>query len=355
MKTIIVKVNDLQKDRAYLEQAGEIIRQGGLVGFPTETVYGLGADAFNVSASKKIYEAKGRPSDNPLIVHISDRRMLDSLVEEIPEKAKIMMDRFWPGPMTLIFKKSAIVPKTITGGLDTVAIRMPDNDIARAVIEAAGTGIAAPSGNLSGKPSPTIAEHMIDDMDGRIDMIIDGGMVGMGLESTIVDVTCDPPVILRPGFITREMLEEVTGTVEYDKAIFAKQGEDVHPKAPGMKYRHYAPAGEFTMYQGEEKTVAGEIIKQALVKQEKGYKVGIITTGQHKSLYEKLAESNIEVVTIGDAERPETIANNLYKVLRDFDKNKTEYIYGETFDEKNIGQAIMNRLTKAAGYNIVSV
>lgn len=355
MKTIIVKVNDLQKDREYICRAGEIIRNGGLVGFPTETVYGLGADALNAAAAAKIYEAKGRPSDNPLIVHISKISMLDSLVKEIPDKAKILMNQFWPGPMTLIFEKKAIVPKGTTGGLDTVAIRMPDNDIARALIDAAGTGIAAPSGNLSGKPSPTMAEHMVDDMEGRIDMIIDGGMVGMGLESTIVDMTCDPPMILRPGFVTKEMLEKVIGTVEYDSAIFEKPGEDVHPKAPGMKYRHYAPSGDFTMYQGEEKAVAEEIVRQAMVRQKQGYKVGVITTNRHRELYSKLAEENIEVVAIGDEERPETIANNLYKVLRDFDKNNTEYIYGETFEEKNLGQAIMNRLTKAAGYNIVSV
>lgn len=355
MDTIIVKVNDPQKDREYMDKAGEIIRNGGLVGFPTETVYGLGADALNVSASEKIYKAKGRPSDNPLIVHISDISMLDALVREIPYKAKILMERFWPGPMTLIFNRSDVVPQTTTGGLETVAVRMPDNEIARALIESAGTGIAAPSGNLSGKPSPTIAEHMIDDMDGRIDMIIDGGMVGMGLESTIVDMTCEPPMILRPGFITKEMLEEAIGTVEYDKAIFAKPDSDVKPKAPGMKYRHYAPAGEFTMYRGEAEKVAEEIIKQACEKQKQGYKVGIITTTQHRELYVKLVGNKIEVVTIGDEERLETIANNLYKVLRDFDKNNTEYIYGETFDEKNIGQAIMNRLTKAAGYNIVSI
>lgn len=349
MKTTIVKITNLKADKEYIDRAGEIIKSGGLVGFPTETVYGLGADALNEAAAAKIYAAKGRPSDNPLIAHIADLSMLEPLVKEIPEQAKILMDKFWPGPMTLIFRKSDIVPKGTTGGLETVAVRMPDNEIARALIKASGTSIAAPSGNLSGKPSPTIAEHMIDDMDGRIDMIIDGGMVGMGLESTIVDMTCEPPMILRPGFITKEMLEDAIGRVEYDKAIFEKPKEGVHPKAPGMKYRHYAPAGVFVMYQGDVGKVADEIIRETLMKWGKGYKVGVITTSQHKILYSELIEKNIEVVTIGDEERPETIANNLYKVLRDFDKSKTEYIYGETFAENALGQAIMNRLTKAAG------
>lgn len=355
MKTIIEKIDNVEKDREYIEKAGEIIKEGGLVGFPTETVYGLGADALNEQAAAKIYAAKGRPSDNPLIVHIADLSMLEPLVKKIPKKAEILMKKFWPGPMTLIFEKSDIVPKGTTGGLDTVAVRMPDNEIARALIKASGTSIAAPSGNLSGKPSPTIAEHMIDDMDGRIDMIIDGGMVGMGLESTIVDVTCEPPMILRPGFITKEMLDATIGNVEYDKAIFEKPKEGVHPKAPGMKYRHYAPSGDFSMFDGDEESVAKEIIKRAIEKEGQGYKVGVITTCQHKDFYSELIKRNVEVVTIGDETRPETIANNLYKVLRDFDKNSTEYIYGETFAKDNLGQAIMNRLTKAAGYHIFHV
>jgi L-threonylcarbamoyladenylate synthase len=355
IETIIEKIEDLKRDSAVIEKAGRIIREGGLVGFPTETVYGLGADALNEEAAAKIYAAKGRPSDNPLIAHISNVGMLDDLVQEIPEKAKVLMDRFWPGPMTLIFKKSEVVPKGTTGGLDTVAVRMPDNDIARALIDASGTPIAAPSGNLSGKPSPTIAEHMIDDMDGRIDMIIDGGMVGMGLESTIVDMTCEPPMILRPGFITKEMLCEVIGEVEYDKAIFAKPDENVRPKAPGMKYRHYAPSGDFSMYEGDEEKVVAVITQKAAQKLKEGKKVGVITTYQHCDLYKPLEQMGAEIITIGDENKLETIANNLYKVLRDFDKKGTEFIYGETFREDDLGKAIMNRLTKAAGYNIISV
>ena len=355
MDTIIEKVNNIKEDYECIEKAGQIIKEGGLVGFPTETVYGLGADALNEDAAAKIYAAKGRTSDNPLIAHISRISMLDDIVTEIPEKAKLLMEKFWPGPMTLIFNKSEIVPKGTTGGLDTVAVRMPDNEIARALIEASGTPIAAPSGNLSGKPSPTIAEHMIDDMDGRIDMIIDGGMVGMGLESTIVDMTCDPPMILRPGFITKEMIDEVIGEVEYDKAIFAKPDENLKPKAPGMKYRHYAPSGEFVMYEGKDSDVVAAIVDVATAKLKEGKKVGVITTCQHYEYYKKIEAIGAEVITIGDENKLETIANNLYKVLRDFDKKGTEYILGETFSEDNLGKAIMNRLTKAAGYNIISV
>lgn len=355
MKTVIVKTNSQNIDMDAIRQAGSIIRQGGLVAFPTETVYGLGADALNADASAKIYAAKGRPSDNPLIAHIADRDMLQPLVREIPAMAVKLMDAFWPGPMTLIFNKSELVPKGTTGGLDTVAVRFPNHPIAQALIKEAGTSIAAPSANLSGKPSPTLGEHVIDDMNGRIDMIIDGGMVGMGLESTIIDVTTTPPMILRPGFITREMIEKVAGDVEYDKAIFAKPEEGLKPKAPGMKYRHYAPSADYTIYRGDAEKVAEKIILLANEKANAGKRTGIITANQHMHLYEGRLDEKITIVSLGDLDRPETIANRLFKVLRDFDKIQTEYILGEAFSEDNVGKAIMNRLTKAAGYNIIDV
>jgi L-threonylcarbamoyladenylate synthase len=307
MKTIIAKAKVDEINMDVIRKAGDIIKNGGLVAFPTETVYGLGADALNEEAAARIYAAKGRPSDNPLIAHIADIDMLRPLVKEIPEVAHKLIEAFWPGPMTLIFEKSQIVPKGTTGGLDTVAVRYPSHPIAQALIKEAGTSIAAPSANLSGKPSPTLGEHVVDDMDGRIDMIIDGGMVGMGLESTIIDVTVTPPMILRPGFITKEMIEQVIGQVEIDKAILSKPEEGLKPKAPGMKYRHYAPSADFTIYNGEAEKVA------------------------------------------------ETIANHLYKALRDFDKKGTQRIFGEAFSNENVGQAIMNRLTKAAGYDIIDV
>ena len=355
MDTIIVKMNESDIDEEKICQAAEIIRSGGLVAFPTETVYGLGANALDPVASTKIYAAKGRPSDNPLIAHIADLEMLKPLVEEIPEAARKLMDAFWPGPMTLIFKKSDLVPKETTGGLDTVAVRYPNHKIAQALIREAGVSIAAPSANLSGKPSPTLGEHVIDDMDGRIDMIIDGGMVGMGLESTIVDVTTETPMILRPGFITKEMLQAVIGEVKIDPAILEKPTEGLRPKAPGMKYRHYAPKADFTIYRGNKNKVAEEILKHANEKAAQGFLTGIITAEEHLKLYEGKTDENISVIALGNLEHPETIANHLFQVLREFDKQGAEFIYGEAFSEDHIGQAIMNRLTKAAGYQIIDL
>lgn len=355
MKTIVVKTSEDNINMPAINHAAEIIRQGGLVAFPTETVYGLGADALNEEAAAKIYSAKGRPSDNPLIAHIADISMLKPLVKEIPAVAEKLMEAFWPGPMTLIFNKSDKVPKGTTGGLDTVAIRYPSHPVAQELIRAAGVSIAAPSANLSGKPSPTLGEHVIDDLSGRIDMIIDGGMVGMGLESTIIDVTVTPPMILRPGFITEEMVKNVVSEVRTDKAIFARPEAGLKPKAPGMKYRHYAPSADFTVYKGDAQKVADKIILLSNEKADAGVKTGIITADQHLDLYRGKLHNEIIIVSLGDLEKPETIANHLFKVLRDFDKMGCEYIYGEAFSEENVGQAIMNRLTKAAGYNIIDV
>ena len=230
-------------DEASIRQAGQILKRGGLVAFPTETVYGLGADALNEDAAAKIYAAKGRPSDNPLIVHITERKMLDGIVSEVSPQAELLMEKFWPGPMTLIFKKSDLVPYGTTGGLDTVAVRMPSHPIARAVIDAGGGYIAAPSANTSGRPSPTKASHVEEDLCGKIDMILDGGEVDIGLESTIVDVSTDQPMILRPGYISQAMLKEVIGPVEIDRALLLDSSK-AHPKAPGMKYKHYAPKAD---------------------------------------------------------------------------------------------------------------
>ena len=355
METIIRKIDKNKIDEDIMEQAGRILRDGGLVAFPTETVYGLGANALDEEAAKKTYEAKGRPSDNPLIVHIAELSYLSKITEEIPKKAIQLAEAFWPGPLTMIFKKTDAVPYGTTGGLDTVAIRMPNHPIAQALIKEAGVSIAAPSANLSGKPSPTLGEHVIDDMDGRIDMIIDGGMVGMGLESTIIDVTVEPPMILRPGFITKEMLKEVIDQVETDKAILTKPTDGLRPKAPGMKYRHYAPKADFRMYDGEEEKVANEIIKVANEKDSQGYVTGILTSDQNKHFYEGKVNNGVVIVSLGDLDKPETIANHLFKALRDFDKMEAQFIFGETFSRKDVGDAIMNRLTKAAGYNIINL
>lgn len=351
MDTVIEKIDEDNIDMHIIRQAAQIIKSGGLVAFPTETVYGLGADALNEKASAKIYEAKGRPSDNPLIAHIADIGMLDELVLEVPEKAKKLMDAFWPGPMTLIFKKSNLVPMQTTGGLDTIAVRFPSHKIARALIKEAGVSIAAPSANLSGKPSPTLGEHVIEDMNGRIDMILDGGMVQVGLESTIIDVTEEIPMILRPGFITKEMLDDVIGDVQLDTAILNKPTAEKRPKAPGMMYRHYAPKADYRIYRGEEKKVAKEIIRLANETMKNGHKSGVITIDEHLDFYKDL-DKEVMIVSLGTLKKPETIARRIFKTLRDFDKENVEYIFGEAFSENDVGQAIMNRLMKAAGYNV---
>lgn len=346
-----IDVNRIEKND--FVQAGEILRNGGLVAFPTETVYGLGANALDASASAKIYAAKGRPSDNPLIVHIADEKDLEGLVEEVSDKAKVLMREFWPGPLTLIFKKTEKVPMGTTGGLNTVAVRMPDHEVALELIREAGVPVAAPSANTSGRPSPTTADHVFEDMDGRIDMIIDGGKVGIGIESTIVDMTIEPPMILRPGYITEEMLNEKIGAVQVDKVVVAKNSEELQkdnyaPKAPGMKYRHYAPKADLTMYEGSIENVIKAIQSRQQAEEVQGKKVGIICTDESGSYYQ-----GDYIVSIGSRRQEETIAANLYEVLRNFDNMDVDVILGETFYGDGLGQAIMNRLIKAAGYKLV--
>lgn len=351
MKTIVKKINEENMEPGCLEDAASILQKEGLVAFPTETVYGLGGDALDTEAAKKIYEAKGRPSDNPLIVHIADMDSLLDLVDEIPEKAYQLSDKFWPGPLTMIMRKSNKVPYGTTGGLDTVAIRMPSNKIALQLIRESGVCIAAPSANTSGRPSPTKAEHVIEDLNGKIDMIIDGGAVGIGLESTIVDLTSEIPTILRPGFITKEMLEEVIGNVEIDETIIAKKTDpNLRPKAPGMKYKHYAPKAELTIVEGTEQAVVDTINAYAAQKMEKGFRVGVIATDETFARYKASC-----VKTIGSRHDEEQIARGLYAILRDFDEQEVDVIYSEGFADSKLGQAIMNRLLKAAGYHVVEV
>ena len=347
MKTLIEKIDRHQMDEQVLARAGEILKSGGLVAFPTETVYGLGANALDENAAMKTYAAKGRPSDNPLIVHITDVEDLPIVARNISDKAKQIMERFWPGPLTLIFEKQYIVPFGTTGGLNTVAVRMPTDEIARAVIRAGGGYISAPSANTSGRPSPTSAQHVADDFDGRIDMIIDGGNVDIGLESTIVDMTVDPPMILRPGAITREMLEEVVGEVTVDAALLAEDSGEA-PKAPGMKYRHYAPKAELSIVEGEMDDTIKAIRQLAYEKTRLGYKVGVIATAETEACY-----ANGIVKNIGTRHNESSIAKNLYRVLREFDEEDVDYIYSESFSGEGIGDAIMNRLGKAAGHHTI--
>lgn len=351
MKTKIIRIENKEnlRDEQLLE-AAEILRNGGLVAFPTETVYGLGANALEAEASAKIYAAKGRPSDNPLIAHIASMDDLPKLAAEIPEAGRRLAEKYWPGPLTLIFPKKDIVPYGTTGGLDTVAVRMPSDPVANGLIRLAGIPVAAPSANTSGRPSPTKAEHVIEDMNGKIEMIIDGGEVGIGVESTIVDVSGKVPALLRPGAITIEMLRETIGEVEIDPAILGPMSEGMKPKAPGMKYRHYAPNADMTLVEGEMEKVVEFINREAKAALVAGRKVGIICTEESRECY---PEGLLEV--IGSREHEETVAHNLFAVLRDFDARKVDCIFSESFSKDRLGQAIMNRLCKAAGYHIVNV
>ena len=354
MITRVLKVSDsdpfTKEDLRAIGAAAEVICHGGLVGFRTETVYGLGGNALDATASARIYAAKGRPSDNPLIAHVCDMAMVEEITEEIPETGKKLAETFWPGPMTLIFKKNDRVPLETTGGLQTVAVRMPSDRQAAELIRMAGVPIAAPSANTSGRPSPTRAEHVYQDLNGKIEMILDGGQTGIGLESTIVDVTGEVPMLLRPGAITMEMLREAVGEVAIDPAITGPMNPAVHPKAPGMKYRHYAPKADLTLVEGETEKVIVRICALAAEKMAAGKKVGIICTDETKHRY-PLGD----VVSIGKRDSEESVAHNLYAVLREFDDSGAEFIYSEGFPEDHLGQAIMNRLNKAAGYHIEKV
>lgn len=351
MNTIIAALTgDKGKDDAVFSKAGEILRAGGLVAFPTETVYGLGADALNEQAAKKIYAAKGRPSDNPLIVHIADRADYAKLAREVPPAAKLLYDRFLPGPLTMILKKSDIVPDTITGGLDTVAIRMPSHPTAARLIRESGVYIAAPSANLSGKPSPTKAEHVIHDLNGRIDMILCDDTVDVGVESTIIDLSEEVPVLLRPGYITLEQLRDCLGRVDVDPAIRGVSvPAGVVPKAPGMKYKHYAPDADLSIVEGEPEAVIAKINELTEEAMKKGEKVGIMATEETASRYPQ------GIVKVVGSHRDEaTVAHNLFAVLRAFDEEKVDRIYSEGFSGHNVGQAVMNRLIKAAGHTIIN-
>lgn len=350
METIIRKIENGDSGQKAIREAAEIIKNGGLVAFPTETVYGLGGNALDEEAAARIYAAKGRPSDNPLIVHIADMEKLEEIVKRIPEKAYLLAEKFWPGPLTMIFEKEDVVPYGTTGGLETVAVRMPGHGIALDFIREAGGYIAAPSANTSGRPSPTRASHVAEDLCGRIEMILDGGEVGIGLESTIIDLTVEPPMLLRPGYITREMLESVVGPVLVDPALQEKPPEDLVPKAPGMKYRHYAPKAELSIVEGDAERVIAKINEVAAGYMKSGLRVGIIGTDETAGRYKGTV-----VKSIGSRENEEEIARQLYAILREFDSLEVDVIYSEAFETPKMGQAIMNRLLKAAGHRVIHV
>ncbi|WP_042354380.1 L-threonylcarbamoyladenylate synthase [Bacillus rubiinfantis] len=325
--------------------AAQILRDNEVVALPTETVYGLGGNAESDEAVAKIFAAKGRPGDNPLIIHIADRAQLDRFVLEVPPVAEALMNAFWPGPLTLIFKrKPGVLSEKATAGLDTVAVRMPDHPVAAALLRQCALPIAAPSANSSGKPSPTTAAHVLEDLNGKIAGIVDGGATGVGVESTVVDCTEEPPVILRPGGVTQEQLQAVIGQVNVDPALMKTEGE-ARPKAPGMKYRHYAPNAPLYLVSGTREFLQSLVDEQ----RQKGLRVGVLTTEEFVDQY-----AADVVLACGRRSELETIAAALYDTLRVFNQRKVEIIYSEIFPYSGVGHAIMNRLEKAAGGKIIT-
>ena len=353
MQTELFEVDPLSDNRKLYARAAEALGAGALVGIPTETVYGLGADALNPEAVARIFEAKGRPSFDPLIIHVhhgSEVEKYTAVPEGLKDLVHTLASRFWPGPLTMIVRKNDKVPYETTGGMDTVAVRMPNHPVALELIRRSGGYIAAPSANISGKPSPTRGEHVIHDMKGRIDMIIVDDTVDIGVESTIVDLSEDVPTILRPGYITKEMLSEVLGEVRIDPAIMGSVKPGVVPKAPGMKYKHYAPDADLAIVEGDIDKVVDKINALTKEKEALGYRVGIMATQETKDRY----ESGV-IKVVGSRKDEATVAHNLYAALREFDKQQVAYIYSEGFSENQVGQAVMNRLIKAAGHTIINV
>ncbi|MCD5413518.1 MAG: threonylcarbamoyl-AMP synthase [Clostridiales bacterium] len=358
-----------------MKVCSEVLANGGTVAFPTETVYGIGANALNSEAARKIFEAKRRPADNPLIVHIAEIENVYPLVEKVSKKARKLMTKFWPGPLTIIFRKSKQVPAIVTAGLDTVAVRMPNHPIALCVIKESGVPIAAPSANISGKPSPTRGNHVVDDLFGRVDIIINGGDCEVGLESTVLDMTINPSVILRPGGVTKEMIEEVLG----ERVDFYDSSEEnfssILPKAPGMKYVHYSPNADVIVYRGEKDKITRRIELDLAEFIKQGKKVGIICTEvldeTGDGSVSRVMTRNTEVVSglldcakkyaganvksLGDRGELKFIATNVFRILREFDVEEVDIILVEAVDEIGIGKAIMNRLIKASGYNVAEV
>ena len=327
-----------------IEKAAVILRSGGLVGIPTETVYGLGANGLNPLAVQNIFQAKGRPQDNPLILHIPDALWLEDYCQEIPPLAWRLAERFWPGPLTMILRRKPVVPDAVTAGLDTVGMRCPAHAMCRAIIRAAGTPIAAPSGNTSGKPSPTTAQHMLDDMEGKIDAVLDGGSCQVGVESTIVDLTCQPPRLLRPGGVPLEELRDVLKEIELDPAVTRPMKEGETPRAPGMKYRHYAPKAPVTVVKGEPARSAQYILDHI----SDSYWEGVICFNEFSHWFE-----NHPVEALGGALDSFEHARRLFRALRAMDGSGVKHIWAQCPGTGGMGLAVVNRLNKAAGFHII--
>lgn len=365
-RTRLVRIDPLQPEKKLIDEAAAVLREGGTVAFPTETVYGLGANALDPAAVRGIFAAKGRPSDNPLIAHLASRKTLEELVGEVPppveERLNLLIDRFWPGPLTLILPRKPVVPDVVTGGLETVAVRMPDHPVALALIAAAGVPVAAPSANTSGRPSPTTADHVAADLDGKVDMIIDGGPTGVGVESTVLDLTTQVPTLLRPGGVTYEELKALLGGVDLDQGLLSRAHNDhkdeghSRPRSPGMKYTHYAPRARVILVEGPDveaitRTVAG--VAQKLVGA--GQRVGIMATYESEAFYrrrfagERAGIAPEPVIRSAGTRRDSgTIAATLFKLLREFDTSGVDVIIAEGIPATGLGFAVMNRLRKAA-------
>lgn len=347
METILAKL-DGSNDEAYINKAGEILRNGGLVAFPTETVYGLGANALDETAVEGIFKAKGRPQDNPLIVHITEFGELSKYACDIDGKTKLLLEHYWPGPLTVVLKRKPVIPAAVSAGLDTVAIRCPSNPYARAVIKAAGVPIAAPSANSSGRPSPTKASHVYEDLNGKIDMILDGGSCDIGVESTVVSLAFGSPVLLRPGAVTLEQLKGILGEVETDKAIFEKTDPKRKVSAPGMKYRHYAPKAKVIAVLGDDdKSVA--YIKDKLCASD--ISTGVLCYNGEEKNY----TAADKIIPYGDENNALSLAQNLFDALRTFDETDVKLIYARCPSADGVGLAVFNRIIKAAGFETVSL
>jgi L-threonylcarbamoyladenylate synthase len=349
MKTLVLKVDPYKPEAEQIETAAKIIREGGLVAFPTETVYGLGADALNGDAVLRLFEAKKRPLDNPPIVHVSKKADVALLVQEIPRKAQLLIDKFWPGPLTLVLKHSTKVPKVTTAGMDTVAIRMPTHAVAVALIKASGCPIAAPSANLSGKPSPTSAEHVYEDLNGRINAILDGGATYIGIESTVVDLSADPPMLLRPGGLPFETLKEVLPDLVLHPFVAAETEISAEKaRSPGMKHKHYAPKAPVILVEGDLHAVVSKVNELIETYKHEGKRVWVLATEETKSGYKTDA-----IRSLGTRSNVATIAANLFRLLREVDVIGVDVIIAEGVPPEGLGLAIMNRLRKASGYHIV--
>lgn len=349
MKTKIRSMDANNIDKKVIKEAVGILKAGGTVVFPTETVYGLGANGLDSEAVKKIFKAKGRPADNPLILHVHSVSQVNQLVEDIPEIARLCMENFWPGPLTILFKKSPKVPYVITAGLETVAIRMPSNNIALEIIKGTNLPIAAPSANVSGRPSPTLAKHVIDDLVGKVDMIIDGASTGIGIESTVLDLSGDTPMILRPGAVTKEDLEKLMPNILIDSSI-TSEDERIIPKSPGQKYKHYAPKAEMIVFTGDIQNMIKAINKKAEEYKKKGKKTGIMCTDETKDYYKDILS-----LSLGSRKSPETIGHNLFSTLRLLDEKHVDVILAEGIEVSNLGFAIMNRMIRASSGKVIKV